>query len=353
MKTGGSIKSFLVKTIVLMFFHAVFLSGALPGIEKYLQVGIGTGWKNNVNPVYSFSSASEIFKRGGNEGGAIFLFNSEGGLHTSRERGFSIDASIGGELSLMSMENSKLDSMIAGGYFFPFNENNLMRFSLSFHNATVNFIDPESLYIDTTFSVAHIYYSDNIYSLFFRLSTSWYKSTGDLLKYLNGFFSSFESSGRIFISEHFYIEGLAAFSISFFDDQIVEYHRHHDVYYGQLVIDGRFYSLSKGLTTGFDIGDFSFPVTFRYFYSRSFSSDTHRILYWSDVEKKAVVHKKTRVDNTIEMNIGANYNITENIRAGVSYLAHRNFSNVGEDYADYGDYSRTIHSIMAEISYEF
>jgi len=353
LRTEGFIKLFSIKAIVVIILSIILFQGTLCGLEKYLKLGIGTGWKNNLNPVYSFSSASDIFNRRETEGGMLFLFGTEGGLGSSKEKGFSVDASISGELSLSSMENSKLDSLLSGGYFFPVNENNLTKLSLSLHNSTINFNDPQSLYIDSTLALSHIYYSDSIYSLFFRLSSSWYKSTSDLLNYLNGLFLSLDSSGRVIVSDYFYIEGLSAVSLSFFNDQVVEYHRHNDVYYGQLEIEGRFYSFSKGIVLGFDIGRFSVPASFRYFYSRSFSSDIHRIMFWNDLERKPLVHRKTRADHTIEMNLRALYYFTDNFVTSISYLGHRNFSNVGEHYADYGDFGRIIHSFIVEISYEF
>jgi hypothetical protein len=352
LKTEEFIKFFSLKLFFAVLLLFLFSNG-ISGLDKHLKLSAGAGWKNDVNPVYSFSSASEIFNRKKKEGGAIFLFGADGGIQSSKESGFSLDGSLNGELSMMSLENSTLDSLISGGYFFPANENNLFRLSLSFHNSMINYSTPESLYIDTTLSLAHIYFSDSIYLLFFKLSTSWYKSTSELLNYLNGFFTSFESSGRIFPGEHFFVEGTSSFSISFFDDQVVEYYRHKDTYYGQLFIDGRFFSFSKGLVFGFDVGSLSVPLSFRYFYSRSFSSDIHRMMFWSDMDKNPLIHEKTRVDNTIEMNLKVIYDFTEQFGINFSYLAHRNFSNVGDHYADYGDFNRVIHYVSAGVSYEF
>lgn len=353
MKIDGFIRLVSSKFIIITFILFSFFFISLDAMEGQLTLTSGVGWKSNVDPVFSFRSAADIFKRKKENSGFTTNFSIDAGIQGDKGNGFMLDFSLSSLQSLQSFENSTLDTGLEGGYIFSINEKNFLAFILGIHNSAFNFKDISSLYVDPYFSISYLYDSKTFYALFLRAGTSYYKSTSSLIEYINGFSSFVEGGARFMGGEINVTDMFAGASFTFFDDQKIKYNRYEDVYYGELDIAGQYYSLYAGLSTEWDVSILSFPLMLKYIYSRSFDTDTHRIVYWSDMEIGQRIYRKIRVDSTVEFSAGVSVDLGDSFSIRMNYLLHKNFSNVGEDFGDYADYSRLAHTVLAEAVYAY
>jgi len=353
LKIEGFIKPVNLKSIIITIILFFVFFVRLDAMEGQLTLTSGAGWKSNVDPVFSFRSAADIFKRKKEKSGFTTNFSIEGELQGDKGNGFLLDFSLNSLLSVQSLENSTLDTGIEGGYILSIGQKNFLAFILGMHNSAFDYKNISSLYIDPYISLSYLYDSKTFYALFLRAGTSYYKSTSSLIEYINGF-SSFVEGGARFMAGKINISDLfTGASFTFFDNQKIKYNRYENVYYGELDIAGQYYSLYAGLSTEWSVSILSFPLTLKYVYSRSFDEDTHRIVYWSDMETGQRIYRKIRVDSTVEFSAGVSVDLGDSFSIQMNYLLHKNFSNVGEDFGDYADYSRLAHTVLAEAVYEY
>ncbi|HQI03765.1 MAG TPA: hypothetical protein PL195_00735 [bacterium] len=353
MKTEGFIKagSFRKFKYILLLLFFVFFD--VSAYEANASVTLGGGWKSDVDPSFSFRSASDIFNRSATRSSATMLFSFEAGVQSEKESGFAFDLFLNGLISLQSVSNSVLDSGIEGGYIQLVNKNNIIAFIAGINNSSCDYRSMKSLYVDPYIAFSYLYAPDEIYAIFLRTGLSYYFSTSSLVEYLTGPSLFLEGGARFNFNENAALDVFAGSSATFFKDQFISYNRYEDVYYGELSIEGRYFSLYSGMNLFWEISSFSFPVSLKYIFSRSFDYDTHKIVYWSDVSIPSTIYEKVRIDSTIEFSAKISYDINDNFSILAGYFLHKTFSNVGDDFGDYADYSRLAHTVSVEVSYEY
>jgi len=337
------------KFILLLF--TLFFFSSLIAVEANFSVSAGGGWKSDLDPVISFRSASDIFKRQKQSSGAIMNIFASGGLSGKEGAGFFADISAGTLLSLQSMENSILDSSLEVGYLFSSKKVHLFAINGTFHNYCINFKNMRSLFVDPSLSFSYLYDGSDIFAVFFRTGATYYIPTTDSAKYLNGLSFFGEIGSTFFISKLFFLDVFTGATFTFLKDQEIVYNRYKDVFYGDLDIAGKYYSVYVGVSGNFEIKNFMIPVTVKYAFSRSFDEDVHKMIYWGDMDMLPTIVKKTRTDNIIEFSIGAGYRFSDNFSLKATYDFYRDFSNVSGEYGDYADYNRTSHTVAMEFEY--
>ena len=336
-----------VFTLIFLFFPALF------AIKPDLSASAGIGWKNDLDPVLAFRSASDIFKRNEQMQGAVLKFSGSAGLSSDSGEGFYGDISLGTLLSLQSMENSTLNTAVNAGYMFSSKKVHLFAFTGSFHNYTVDFKDGRSLFVDPSLNFSYLYDGNDLVSVFLRLGTTYYIPTHETVKYLNGLSFFTELGNTYFIGESFTLDAFTGISMTFLKDQNITYNRYNDVFYGNLDIAGKFYSIYLGTSSEFDIKKFFLPVFIKYTFSRSFDEDIHRMVYWEDVDSAPTIVKKTRTDHITEFSVGTGYRFNDNYEIKAQYELFADISNVNGEYGDYADYSRISHTVMLEFNYVY
>lgn len=353
MKIDGSIKSAILYSIIITLTFFIFFNTELNAVEGQLTITSGTGWKSNIDPVFSFRSAADIFKRKKEISGFTTNFSIVGGIQGNKNSGFMLDFALSSLQSIQSFENSTLDTDLEGGYIFSIDKKNFLALILGFHNSAFDFKKIKSLYIDPSFSMSYLFDSLSFYAVFLRTGLSYYKSTSSLIDYINGFSSFVEGGSRFIFGEYGVTDIFTGASFTFFDDQKIKYNRYQDVYYGELDIAGQYYSVYGGISSQWEVSIVSFPLMLKYIYSRSFNEDTHKIVYWRDVDINQRIYRKIRVDSTVEFSAGVSVSLSESFSIDFNYLIHKNFSNVGEDFGDYADYSRLAHTVNLEAVYDY
>jgi len=336
---------------LLLISLIIFSSGFLYAVDTNLTATGGFGWKSDLDPVISFRSASDIFKRKEEQNGTVMSFLVSGGLAGKKGKGFFADLSVGSLLSLQSMENSILDSTIEAGYLFSTKKVHLFALSASIHNYSVNFKDMRSLFIDPSLNFSYLYDGNDVFSIFFRLGATYFIPTDSNVKYLNGLSFFAELGNTFFIHESFSLDIFTGMTFTFLKDQNITYNRYNDVFYGDLDISGKYYSIYAGTSANFEIKNFFVPVTIKYSFSRSFDEDVHKMVYWEDMDRLPTVVKKTRTDNILDLSVGAGYTFNEDYSLKLIYDLYGNFSNVNGEYGDYADYNRISHTLMLEFEY--
>ena len=342
-----------VSTKLLLLLFTLFFFSSLIAVETDLSASAGGGWKSDLDPVISFRSASDIFKRQEQQSGAILNFFASGGLSAKEGAGFFADVSVGTLLSLHSMENSILDSSLEVGYLFSSKKVHLFAINGTFHNYSVNFKNMRSLFVDPSLNFSYLYDGSEIFAFFFRVGATYYIPTTDNAKYLNGLSFFNELGSTFFISELFFLDVFTGVTFTFLKDQEIVYNRYNDVFYGDLDIAGKYYSVYVGVSGNFEIKDFFIPATVKYTFSRSFDKDVHKMIYWDDMEMLPTIVKKTRTDNIAEFSIGAGYRFGDNYSLKATYDFYSDFSNVSGEYGDYADYNRTSHTVTMEFEYVY
>lgn len=354
MKTEGFTdikKPVIVKIAVIAFI--ILSSITLKAYETRAEVSLGGGWKSDVDPAFSFRSPSDIFNRYSAKSSATMIFSADAGMQSEKESGFVVDLSISGMLSLQYVRNSTLNSGIDGGYIYTLNENNIFAFIAGIHNSAYDYISLKSLFVDPRFSFSYLYDPASFYALFFRAGFSYYISTSSIVEYLTGPSLFLEGGVRFNFNDYGSLDWFAGSSFTFFNDQRIRYNRYQDVYYGELDIAGKYYSLYTGLSYLWSKSFFSVPLSLRYIFSRSFDNDTHKIVYWGDVGIPSRIYEKERIDSTLEFSAGVGFDVFDNFSIRADYFLHKTFSNVGDDFGDYADYDRLAHTFSAEICYEY
>lgn len=352
MKTEGFTKN-IVKTLITLIFLQIFPVLTLLAVETGASVSLGGGWKSDIDPVFSFRSAADIFKRSDKVSSGTMTFSAEGGLSSEKESGFFVDMMINGLISLNSVRNSVLYSGIDGGYIYSVDKNNLLAVTAGVHNSAFDFDSLKSLYVDPHLSLSYLFDPLKNYSLFLRTGFSYYFPTDIIVEYLKGPSVFAEGGGRINFNKYGTIDLFGGASFTFFSDQKIRYNRYNDVYYGELTIEGSYYSLYSGLSYIWNRSFFSFPVSLKYIFSRSFGDDTHKTVYWSDAGIPSSIFTKTRIDSTVEFSFGAVFDIFEKFSISADYYLHSTISNVGMEKEDYADYNRLAHTVSVEVSYEY
>jgi len=338
---------FKLFSILIISFTSSFLFAS----NTNLTATSGVGWKSDLDPVISFRSASDIFKRTDEQNGAVMSFLVSGGLAGKKGDGFYADLSVGSLLSLQSMENSILDSTIEAGYLFSTKKIHLFALTGSFHNYSVNFKNMRSLFIDPSLNFSYLYDGSDLFSVFLRLGATYFIPTDSNVKYLNGLSFFTELGNTFFIHEFFSLDVFTGMTFTFLKDQNITYNRYNDVFYGDLDISGKYYSIYVGTSGNLEIKNFFIPVTVKYSFSRSFDEDVHRMVYWEDMDQLPTVVKKTRTDSILELSIGAGYMFSENYSLKAAYDFYGDFSNINGEYGDYADYNRISHTVMLEFEY--
>lgn len=332
---------------IFLFFHT------LSAVKPDVSATAGMGWKNDLDPVLAFRSSSDIFKRNRQIGGAILNLSGSVGLSADSGEGFYGEISLGTRLSLQSMENSTLNSAVNFGYLLSKDKVHLFALTGSVHNYTVDFKDSRSLFVDPSIGFSYLYDGNDIFSIFLRTGVTYYFPTHDSVKYMNGLSFFAELGSSIFLHEIFSLDIFAGSSFTFLKDQNIIYNRYENVFYGDLDICGKFFSIYLGASAEVDIKNFFFPVALKYTFSRSFNKDTHRMVYWEDVEMAPTVVKKTRTDNIAEFSVGAGYRFSENYDLSVTYDLYADVSNINGEYGDYADYNRVSHTVIVEFGYAY
>ena len=353
MKTEGFIKAGSFRNFKYILPLLFFIFFDISAYETNASIALGGGWKSNVDPSFSLRSASDIFNRSEVKSSATMLFSLEAGVQSEKESGFAFDIFINGLISLQSVSNSVLDSGIEGGYIYSVNKNNIIAFIAGINNSSCDYKSIKSLYVDPYIAFSYLYAPDAIYSIFLRTGLSYYFSTSPLVEYLTGPSLFLEGGVRFNFNENGMLDWFAGSSVTLFKDQKISYNRYRDVYYGELTIEGEYFSLYSGVSLFWEIFSFSFPVSLKYIFSRSFDRDVHKIVYWSDAGLPSTIYEKVRIDSTIEFSAKVRYDITDNFSVLAGYFLHKTFSNVGDDFGDYADYSRLAHTFSMEIGYEY
>jgi hypothetical protein len=353
LKTEGFTEAGYLNNFKYILLFLFFVFSDLDAYEANVSVALGGGWKSDVNPSFSLRSASDIFNRSKTESSATMLYSFEAGVQSEKESGFALDLFINGLISLKSVGNSVLDSGIEGGYIYSVNKNNIMAFITGMNNASYDYRSIKSLYVDPYFAFSYLYAPEAIYSIFLRTGVSYYFSTNQIVEYLTGPSLYLEGGVRFNLNENGMLDLFSGGSLTMFKDQMIRYNRYEDVYYGELTIDGDYFSLYSGVSIFYELSSFSFPVSLKYIFSRSFDYDTHKIVYWSDAGIPSTIYEKVRIDSTIEFSAKVSYDINDNFSILAGYFLHKTFSNVGDDFGDYADYSRFAHTVSVEVSYEY
>lgn len=332
-------------SVIFLFFSTLF------AVKPDISASAGVGWKNDLDPVLSFRSASDIFKRNEQMHGAVLNLSGSAGLSSDDGEGFYGDISLGTLLSMQSMENSTLNSSLNFGYLFSKDKIHLFALTGSFHNYTVDFKDTRSLFIDPSIGFSYLFDGNDLFSIFLRTGATYYIPTHGAVKYLNGLSCFLELGSTFFIHEIFSLDAFAGTSFTFLKDQNIVYNRYEDVFYGDLDIAGKFYSIYLGMSGELNIKNFFFPVALKYTFSRSFDEDVHRIIYWEDMDSKPAIVKKTRTDHITEFSVGTGYRFNDNFNISASYDLYADISNVEGKFGDYADYNRISHTVMLEFNY--
>lgn len=353
MKIEEFIKCLIFKKSIYILLFIIISGQSIKAFEQRVSVSVGGGWKSNVDPAFSFRSASDIFNRSVVSSSATMLFSTEAEIQSENDSGFVVDFGINGLLSLRSIENSTIDSSIDGGYIYTVNEKNIFAFIAGIHNSAFDYSSFRSLFIDPRFSISYLYDSLSFYAIFLRSGVSYFVSTNSLVEYLNGPSVFLEAGTRFNFDKYGIIDGFAGASSTFFSNQNIQYNRYKDVYYGDLEIIGKYFSLYGGISYQWTISVFTFPLSLKYIFSRSFENDTHKIVYWSDMGISPRIYEKTRIDNTIEFSAGFSVELGANFSLESGYFLQKTFSNVGADFGDYADYSRLAHTFSLELVYEY
>jgi hypothetical protein len=249
------------------------------------------------------------------------------------------------------MENSILDSSLDAGYLFSSKKVHLFAINGTFHNYSYDFRNMCSLFVDPSLNFSYLYDGSDIYAPFFRVGATYYIPTSENAKYLNGLSFFGELGSTFFISEMFFLDVFTGATFTFLKDQEIVYNRYNDVFYGDLDISGKYYSIYVGVSGNLEIRDFFIPATVKYSFSRSFDEDVHKMIYWDDMDMLPTIVKKTRTDNIVEFLIGAGYRFSDNFKLKATYDFYRDFSNVSGEYGDYANYNRTSHTVAVEFEY--
>ena len=334
---------------VFIFLFSLILSAVKPDISATA----GVGWKNDLDPVISFRSASDIFKRTDLQKGAVINLSASAGISSEKGEGFYADISLGTLLSLQSMENSTLNTAFNTGYLFSVKKVHLFAFTGSFHNYTVDFKDFRSLFVDPTVNFSYLYDGSDLFSVFLRLGATYYIPTHVSVEYLNGISFFAELGNTFLLHEIFSFDIFTGTSFTFLKDQEITYNRYNDVFYGNLDIAGKYYSIYLGTAGQLEIKNFFIPASVKYTFSRSFNEDIHRMIYWEDLNLTPTVVRKTRTDNIAEISLGLGYSFNDNYDLKATYDFYGDFSNVSGEYGDYADYNRISHMIMLEFEYVY
>lgn len=353
MKIEGFTKPENLNNFIYILLFLFFLISDINAYEANASVALGGGWKSDVNPSFSLRSASDIFNRSKSESSATMLYSFEAGVQSEKDSGFALDIFVNGLISLQSVANSTLYSGIEGGYIYSVNKNNIMAFIAGMNNSSYDYRSIKSLFVDPYFAFSYLYAPEAVYSIFLRTGLSYYFSTNQIVEYLTGPSLYLEGGVRFNFNENGMLDWFAGSSLTMFKDQMISYNRYEDVYYGELTIDGDYFSLYSGVNIFYEISSFSFPVSLKYIFSRSFDHDTHKIIYWSDAGRPSTIYEKVRIDSTIEFSAKARYDINDNFSILTGYFLHKTFSNVGDDFGDYSDYNRLAHTVSVEVSYEY
>lgn len=353
MKTGGFIRAKNILSVKYIFILILFISMNLSAYETKAAVSVGGGWKSDVDPAFSFRSASDIFNRSKAKSSGTIIFSTDAGIQSEKESGFVLDFAMTGMLSLQSIRNSTLSTGLDGGYIYSLNENNIFAFIGGVHHSAFDYISLKSLFVDPHFLISYLYDSQSVYAIFLRTGFSYYIPTNSIIEYLNGISLFVEGGARLDLSSYGSLDLFGGTSFTFFKDQEIRYNRYADVYYGEVQIEGSYFSLYSGIYYTWTKSLFSLPISLKYIFSRSFKNDTHKIVYWNDVEIPSRIYEKIRIDSTIEFSVGVVFKINENFSLRSDYFLHKNFSNVGKDFGDYADYRRMAHTITTELCYEY
>lgn len=342
-----------VSTKSLLLLITLFIFSSLFAVEAKFSASAGGGWKSDLDPVISFRSASDIFKRQKQSSGATMNIFTSGGLASKKGDGFFADISVGTLLSLQSMENSILDSSIEVGYLFLLKKVHLFAINGIFHNYSFDFRNMRSLFVDSSLNFSYLYDGSDIFAVFFRTGATYYIPTTDKAKYLNGLSFFSELGNTFFIGEMFLLDIFTGAAFTFLKDQEIIYNRYNDVFYGDLNIAGKYYSVYVGVSGNFEIKNFYIPATVKYTFSRSFDEDVHKMIYWDDMDMLPTVVKKTRTDNIVDFSIGAGYRFNDNFNLKATYDLYTDISNINGEYGDYADYNRTSHTVAVELEYVY